>query len=240
MDFYKVNELASQCRRNWNINLSDPIDIFSLVLDKIKNLTIVFLVMNDDISGACYKSSSESIIFINSTHSKGRQSFTIAHEVYHLNFDDNNFNICGVASDDEVEKIADQFASSLLMPQGALESYKNDNNIETWSLDEIIAGEQYFQISHQAFLWRLRKLNEISYEKYMDFKKDIKYNASIRGYNLSLYEPYLNKKHFTLGNYICLVEKAYNNDLISIGRKEEYLLEAYCEDLVYNASMEDL
>lgn len=196
--------------------------------------------MDDDISGASYKSSLESIIFINSTHSKGRQSFTMAHELYHLTLDDNNFNICGVNSDDEVEKIADQFASSLLMPQGALESYKNDNNIETWLLDEIIAGEQYFQISHQAFLWRLRKLNEISYEKYMNFKKDIKYNASIRGYNLSLYEPYLNKKYFTLGNYIRLLEKAFDKDLISRARKEEYLLEAYCGDLVYNTSMEDL
>ena len=220
--YLEMNELACACRRQWKIDVNESIDIFSLAINKIKNLTIVFKIMDDDISGACLKLANENIIFVNSRHRKGRQAFTIAHELYHLKYDDNNFNICGIDSDDEIEKKADLFASCLLMPHGAIETYKLNNDIQKWDLDSIIDAEQYFQISHQALLWRLRHfLNEITY-------------ASIRGYDSSLYTPYLNKEYLTIGNYIKLTEKAFEKDLISQGKKEELLLDAFREDIVYN------
>ena len=222
--YLEMNELACACRRQWKIDVNESIDIFSLAINKIKNLTIVFKVMDNDISGACLKLENENIIFVNSRHSKGRQAFTIAHELYHLKYDDDNFNICGIESDDEIEKKADLFASCLLMP-----------HIQKWDLDSIIDAEQYFQISHQALLLRLRFfLNEITYEQYMAFKEDIIRNASIRGYDSSLYTPYLNMEYLTIGNYIKLTEKAFEEDLISQGKKEELLLDAFREDIVYN------
>ena len=233
--YLEMNELACTCRRQWKIDMNVPIDIFSLAINKMKNLTIVFKKMDNEISGACLGLDKENIIFVNSRHRKGRQAFTIAHELYHLKYDGNNFNICGVKSDDEVEKKADLFASCLLMPHGAIETYKLNNNIEKWDLDSIIDAEQYFQISHQSLLWRLRHfLGEISYEEYVSYKEDIIYNASIRGYDLSLYRPYLNEEYLTIGNYIKLTEKAYENELISRGKKEELLLDAFREDMVYN------
>ena len=82
------------------------------------------------------------------------------------------------------------------MPHDAIERYKIDNNIKKWNLDSIIDAEQYFQISHQALLWRIRHyLDDIEYDEYMSYKKNIKYNALIRGYDLSLYTPYLNKEY---------------------------------------------
>ncbi len=234
-DYFEMNELACGCRRQWKIDVNDSIDIFTLAINKMKNLTIVFKKMDDDLSGACLKLDKENIIFVNSKHRKGRQAFTIAHELYHLKYDENNFNICALDSDDEIEKKADLFASCLIMPHGALESYKLNNDIEKWNLDSIIDAEQYFQISHQALLWRLRHfLNDISFEEYMSYKENVMYNASIRGYDLSLYTPYLNKEYLTIGNYIKLTQKAYENDLISSGKKEELLLDAFREDIVYN------
>ena len=239
VNFFKINELANHCKRQWNLNENDPIDIFSVVPDKIKNLTIVFLKMKDNFSGACYKSSNVSIIFINSIHSKGRQSFTLAHEIYHLKYGDKDFSICGNNSDNEIEREADQFASCFLMSHGAFESYKLNNNIEKWDLDNIIKGEQFFQISHHAMLRRIRYLNQITSDEYNDFKPNIKSNALKRGYNLSLYEPYLNKDYFTIGNIVPLTELAFDNDLISIGKKEEILLDAFCGDLVFNFTEDD-
>ena len=46
--------------------------------------------------------------------------------------------------------------------------------------------------------------------------------------------PYLNKEYLTIGNYIKLTEKAFEEDLISQGKKEELLLDAFREDIVYN------
>ncbi|MBR5504092.1 MAG: ImmA/IrrE family metallo-endopeptidase [Methanobrevibacter sp.] len=233
--YLEINELAKSCRRSWKIGIDEPIDIFSLAINKMDNLTIVFKKMDNDISGAAIRLNKKSLIFVNSLDSKGRQAFTIAHELYHLKFDESNsFNLCGISSDDEIEKKADQFASCFLMPHDALEIYKINNSISKWNLDEIIKAEQYFQISHQAFLWRIRTLNEISAEEYMSFKKDIKYNAMIRGYDLSLYDPHLNQDYLTVGDYIKSTEKIYENDLISRGRREELLLDAYRADIVYN------
>ena len=106
-DYFEMNELACGCRRQWKIDVNDSIDIFTLAINKMKNLTIVFKKMDDDLSGACLKLDKENIIFVNSKHRKGRQAFTIAHELYHLKYDENNFNICAVNSDDEIEKKAE-------------------------------------------------------------------------------------------------------------------------------------
>lgn len=237
MNFYQLNELATQFRLDIGINHIDPIDLFPLITNKIKNLTIVFLDMDNDISGACYKFDLQKIMFINSNHAKGRQTFTAAHELYHLFYDNTPFTICNVKNNDKIEKEANQFASFLLIPTNALYNYKKDNKITEWDLDKIIACEQYFQISHEALLYRLKNSNEISYDQYTEYKPHIKYNSMQRGYDLSLYEPYISK-NYTIGNYTRLVEEVYKKDLISNARKEEYLLDAFLNDLVYN--MEDL
>lgn len=231
---FEINELACQCRRDWNVNDVDSIDIFSLSLIKIKNLTISFLDMGRAVSGACYKSQSHNVVFINSKHSRGRQAFTLAHEIYHLKFDGLGFNVCGVKSDEITEKKANLFASFLLMPYGALIKYKNDNDVGLWSLDSVIACEQYFQISHEALLFRLKEIGDITNKEFSNFKKDVKHNASVLGYPVSLYEPYVDRDNFTMGNYLKLVDAASKKDLISKGLKEEFLLGAYREDIVFN------
>ena len=53
--YLEMNELACSCRRQWKIDVNESIDIFSLAINKIKNLTIVFKVMDVDISGACLR-----------------------------------------------------------------------------------------------------------------------------------------------------------------------------------------
>ena len=233
MNLYELNQLAIQFRLDIGINLNDPIDFFSVITNKIKNLTIVFLDMPDDISGACNIINSQKIMFINSKHSKGRQTFTAAHEIFHLFYEKPIFTICNVNNDNEIEKHANQFASFLLLPTGALYNYKKENNIIKWDLNSIIDCEQYFQISHEALLYRLRFQNEITKDEFNSFKPKIKYHAIRRGYDLSLYEPYIDK-NYTIGNYARLVEKAFEKDLISNGKREEYLLQSYLQDLVYN------
>ena len=54
-NYLEINELASKCRRKWNINIDESIDMFSLSINKIKNLTIVFKKMENNLSGASLK-----------------------------------------------------------------------------------------------------------------------------------------------------------------------------------------
>ena len=237
MNLYELNKLAIEFRSDIGLNQESPLDFFPVITNKLKNLTIVFLEMDEKISGACFKVDSQQIIFINSKHPKGRQVFTAAHEIYHLFYEDRTFTICSLNSNDKVEKNANQFASFLLIPINALYSYKKENNIEKWNLNSIINCEQYFQISHEALLYRLKSIDDITFEEYNMFKPNIKNNAQLNGYDSSLYEPYIGK-NYTIGNYVRLVEEVYRKDLISNGKREEYLIQSYLSDLVYN--LEDL
>ncbi len=237
MNLYELNKLAIEFRSDIGLNQESPLDFFPVITNKLKNLTIVFLEMDEKISGACFKVDSQQIMFINSKHPKGRQVFTAAHELYHLFYEDAVFTICNLNSNDEIEKNANQFASFLLMPINALYSYKKENNIEKWNLNSIIDCEQYFQISHEALLYRLKNGSDITFEEFNKFKPNIKNNAQYCGYDSSLYEPYIDK-NYTIGNYVRLVEEVYRKDLISNGKREEYLIQSYLSDLVYN--LEDL
>ena len=111
---------------------------------------------------------------------------------------------------DEVEIDANQFVSFMLMPINALYSYKKQNNITQWDLNSIIDCEQYFQISHEALLNRLKQVDDISSDEYKLYKPNVKVKAQYRGYDLSLYTPYISK-NYTIDNYICLVEFSKKN-----------------------------
>ena len=237
MNLFKINQLAIEFRLDIGLEYDTPLDFFPVITNKLRNLTIVFLEMDEKISGACCKVDSQQIMFINSKHPKGRQVITAAHELYHLFYEDAAFTICNLNSNDEIEKNANQFASFLLMPINALYSYKKENNIEKWNLNSIIDCEQYFQISHEALLYRLKNGSDITFEEFNKFKPNIKNNAQYYGYDSSLYEPYIDK-NYTIGNYVRLVEEVYRKDLISNGKREEYLIQSYLSDLVYN--LEDL
>ena len=64
--------------------------------------------------------------------------------------------------------------------------------------------------------------------------------AAKLGYGKELYLPTdKNKQYFTTGEYIRKVEKMAKKDLISEGKMEELLLEAYRADIVYNIDEEE-
>ena len=255
-DKIKLNSLAVELRRDWDLNPYSPIDLFSIVLSKLPDLTILFYPMSDNTSGMCIKningidlnelkdmgdskekSSEDMVICINSNMSKGRQRFTLAHELYHLLFEEDKRNliICEASNDDDSEIEANIFASYLIMTYEGLERYAKTNNLTEWSLEEIIRAEQYFQISHHAMLFRLREHDFISSEECRELKSvQIGYSARINGFSDSLYNPSTeSEKYFSLGKYIRSVEKAFNDNKISPGKRDELLLDAFRSDLTY-------
>jgi Zn-dependent peptidase ImmA (M78 family) len=229
--YFEVCEKANDCRRRWNINENDPIDIFSVVLNKVKNVTIIFLDMEGYVSGSSYKTKDQNIIFINSNHPLGRQRFTVAHELYRMLYED-KFIKCDMTSNHEIEEMANQFASCLLMSNGALLNYEREHGIEKWDLDAIIETEQFFQISHKAMLRRLMMLDKITEDELDDLLPGIIWNARQRGYSDKLYVPYVDKQNFVMGNYIKLINKAYDDNLISQGKRDELFKDSFNEDLI--------
>ena len=140
----------------------------------------------------------------------------------------------------ESEKEADQFASYLLMPYDALLEYEPDK--AKWNLEKVIDAEQFFQVSHQAMLHRLVSDNLLSNDTADDYKAiTVSSEAAKLGYGKELYfSTDKNKQYFTTGEYIRKVEKMAKEELISEGKREELLLDAYRADIVYNFDEEEV
>ena len=193
----------------------------------------------DSSTGSDFESkiSSDMLIGINSNMSIGRQNFTLAHELYHLLYEENknNFVICDYSSESDSEIEANIFASYLLIPYEGLKRYVKNMNISKWTLDDVIAAEQYYQISHMALLFRLVEQNFITEEESEEFQNvKISHEARIRGFNDDLYYPSPeDRKYFSLGNYVKSVGKAYSSNKISVGKKDELLLDGFRGDLTF-------
>lgn len=235
----ELNSLALRTRKIWNEDIYSPIDIFAAVNGwKDKKITLVSYPMSPRISGMCTREEKDIIICINSATSYGRQRFTLAHELYHVLYEENMQRvICDMSvggDKTESEKEADGFASYLLMPYDALFEFEQDRS--KWNLEKIIDAEQFFQISHQAMLHRLvydHLLSSAEVELYKTIK--VSAEAAKMGYGKDLYFPTdKRKQYFTTGEYIRKVEKLAEQGLISDGKKDELLLEAYRADIVYN------
>jgi Zn-dependent peptidase ImmA (M78 family) len=118
----EISIQAFDFRKNQSLNDVEPINCKSLLL-KLNVLT-VYRPLSDDFSGMCLRKGDLMFILLNSNQTRGKQHFTIAHELYHLFFQDdfkphacNPGNTKGV---DANEKLADAFASELLLPEMGL------------------------------------------------------------------------------------------------------------------------
>ena len=240
---YQANEL----RKRFGEDLSSPIDVFA-ILQSQENLTLVFYPFSDRISGMCVRArSGEQLIAINSTRTLGRQRFTASHELYHLFVQDEITTvICGNeigAGRDEEEKNADCFASYLLAPNDALRSFIEKNLMKgarrPMTVEDIVRIEQHFRMSRQATLYRLVGDGWITFDFANTLRHDIIISARRLGFSNELYVPTPeDRQYFSSGSYIGLAERLMGSDVISNGKYEELLLDAYRADIVYNLEAE--
>ncbi len=241
----ELNSLALETRRQWGEDSYSPIDIFAIVNGwKEKKITIVRYPLSSRISGMCTRVDDDIVICINSSTSFGRQRFTLAHELYHILYEDINGRvICDMSMGEDKsysEKEADMFAGYLLMPYDALFQFSN-KFLSKWSLGRVIDAEQFFQISHMAMIFRLEKDRFIDSRTAEAFKNIVVSREAARlGYGKELYLPQPEgKKYFTTGEYVRKIEYLAEKDKISEGKREELLLEGFRADIVYNLDEEE-
>jgi Zn-dependent peptidase ImmA (M78 family) len=204
-------------RNNAGLSDTDPIRFKSL-LSKL-NVITVFRNLSADFSGMALKVNEDRFILINSSHSLGKQHFTICHELYHLYVQEEFTSmICNVGSFDSSmgeEYNADRFASILLMPESAIKEIIPDKELtkDKIQLNTILKLEHYFSCSRAALLYRLKSLDLITAKSYNEFSNNVKYNAVKYGYPINLYES--GNHGLTIGNYGELTRSLYEKELIS-------------------------
>lgn len=236
MDLWKK---ALSLRKELGENAASPIDILTLAY-AIERLSIVYYPMGNNLSGICIKGVGNNVIAINSSMTLGRQRFSMAHELYHLYFDDDGLTaVCAktIGMGNEKERQADQFASYLLMPPDALSDMikrLKKSDVGQLSIHDVVRLEQYFSVSRQAILYRLISENELAPQEAEAMRQNVICSAVNLGYDDTLYRPTPEDKQYkTFGYYIQQADKALEQGLISSGKYDELLLAAFRSDLVY-------
>ncbi|NLZ51360.1 MAG: ImmA/IrrE family metallo-endopeptidase [Rikenellaceae bacterium] len=182
--------LASKFRSENGLSPAAPISTKTL-LRKL-NITAMYRPLSDNSFGiSCRSKSGKMFILVNSKSTRGRQHFTIAHELYHLYYDENpSPHMCrGVASGEE--KNANMFASALLLPKEGILPLISRNEIISHKVElaTILRIEQMFEVSRLNLLLRLKDLGLINERQLQNIQSlSVKDTAREYGYDLSLYE----------------------------------------------------
>lgn len=230
----EIDSMAVNLRKELGEDSMSPIDIFA-ISKTMPELTTVLYPLGSNISGMCVKGNGANLIAINSEMSLGRQRFSMAHEFYHLRYDTEvSKSVCLITIDcgDEKEREADLFASHFLLPSAAL--YNALKDCDSVSLEQVVWLEQHFGMSRQAILYRLKSEGKIDSNLYNKMQGDVQYSAAKLGYDTDLYKSTPQGSNMkTTGQYIRMADKLYSEEIISTGKYEEMLIDAFREDLVF-------
>ncbi len=220
-----VEIMATKFRSDVGLSASEAVNIKSL-LRKL-NIMTLFRPLSDSFYGMSLKSSSKlSFMLINSNNPKGRQHFSIAHELFHLFIDENpKPHICNSASEGSVtEQNANSFAAAFLMPQMGVLSFISQSEIKSKAVElaTVIRLEQYFSVSRSALLVRLKSCGIISQKCFSELStyKAIE-TAKQYGYDTALYKS--GNEGLFIGDFGEKARQLFDSELISEGHYNELL-----------------
>lgn len=161
------------------------------------NIATLYLDMPSSISGAATKLNDMFVILANRNEVSGRRNFDIAHEKFHcLTWDAippaHIEKAYTSASRPYEEKLADTFASALLMPKEKIDKHFSDSSklIDEESIN-VLATK--FGVSSQAMKWRLKGLKKITSKDVNNLDDDLLIN---NGNLVSSTKPKLFNEHF--------------------------------------------
>ena len=218
--------LARQMRGNLGVGNNEPISM-KTVLRQL-NVMAVYRPLSDKLFGLSLKSgdNQDMFILINSNSTRGRQHFTIAHELFHLLYDDNpKPHFCEKdMSKASIERSADMFASALLMPrEGIISKIPADEIVSREiSIETALLLGQLYGVSHSTLVLRLKELKIIS-QRHAEklFALSVRHEAALRGLDLSLYNS--GNQGLIIGDFGAKARKLYDCEKISEGHYIELL-----------------
>jgi Zn-dependent peptidase ImmA (M78 family) len=221
-----IENLALKFRVECGLSDKEAIHVKNLL--RRLDILALFRPLSEEFYGMALQSpKGEKFMLINSNSTIGRQHFTIAHELYHLYFEDNiKWVICKKESEPKnvSEHNANLFASAFLMPKTGIFDFITHNEIKTKniSLAKILKIENHFSVSHIAMLIRLKTLNLLS-DNYFDEHKDlsIKEIAKNNGYDTELYDK--GNEYFISGSYREKANVLFQKQKISEGHYNEII-----------------
>lgn len=224
-----AGQVASSERDRLGLGQHDPIENVFKLLDEQGIRILRRKVGGDEIFGvSAYSPNYGLCILINNANTVERQIFSLVHECGHLLMHRPMFKnmapSTGLGKESEPEQMADYFAASFLVPElGLREVFYRDVGGKTVGLEDIVFLKQYFRVSADTMLRRLRDLQLISendHGRLVDQVEKRRGNrkmefAPLSGDEIEAWEKSSRFEH--------LARKAALNGMLSLGKLAELL-----------------
>ena len=213
----EIEQKALDLRQKIGLSSTFHEDILRDKLEEIGFFLFYHPFGNEGISGAVYYNDLIKVIIVNSSHSLGRQNFTLAHELGHMELH-KGFNVIDIEDGTSgKEREADEFATYFLMPRDVILSIKSLPNDSVWTSFDVMTLSQKFRVSYLSAYNRARdvfgkrlvpeKLKNVSVLKV----------AKNFGFSERLYRS-TNEEYLSERMYVEKALKAYKNHKISMGK----------------------
>lgn len=218
----QAESLARKLRADADMGETEPINVKTLL--RKFHIQTMFRPLSDSSYGISIKTDRAKFMLVNSNSTIGRQHFTIAHELYHLFFDEHpEPHMCkdGLSG---AERNANLFASALLMPATGLLQEISESEIKTKKINmaTILRLEHLYGVSRQSLLYRLKDIKVITEEARAELSlKNVMQTAMEYGYDTSLYKS--GNKGVSIGDFGEKAKFLYDCGKISEGHYVESL-----------------
>lgn len=224
-----IEQLALKMRAEAGVTPTEPIHTKTL-LRKL-GVMVMYRPLSERACGLSMRSADGEMRFmlINSNNSRGRQHFTICHELFHLYYDEEpKPHVCGTPGleKDPSEINANAFASALLLPPvGVLASVPPEEiKNRRVTMATMLRLEQLFGVSHQSLCYCLRHmrlLTEDELQVHLEESKHIQQIAAEYGYDASLYQS--GNEGVVIGDFGEKARRLFDLERISEGHYVELL-----------------
>lgn len=178
--YRRAREIAQRASREFNLG-DRPASALPELLENEYNVKVWYFDLNDHGSSACTDADFGKAILVDAAEAPWRRNWDFAHEVFHLLTWQHSLRIWQEGSDDErelVEKCANAFAASLLLPSGEVAEVF-DKNVEDGKISyrSLVEIAREFDVSTEALLYRLISLHRIPRETVQDLLSDERFRA---------------------------------------------------------------
>lgn len=171
-NYHQVDALAARVSNLLNMG-SRPALSLQKVMEQVLRTKILFVELSEFGSAAStVHPDFGAAIVVNSEEAPWRINFTLAHELFHI-ITWNTFNPADLEQDEvifkDIEKKAERFASTLLLPESAVREELNARIKEQkLSFSDIVDVAREFGVSTKALLYRMANMRLIEWDKAND------------------------------------------------------------------------
>ena len=182
---------------------------------------------DDEVSGFCLYDDEFPIIYVNNSHAKSRQIFTLFHELAHLLFrtggvdlrhDDFIQSMSGINK--HIEVFCNSFAGEFLVPSEDVKKHLRNKNID----DNLLSGlAEKYSVSREVILRKCFDLRYVDHEFYDTKVREWETERSGYGSSSSGGNYYWNMKAYLGEHYIEAAFGRYYEGSISKSQLSDYL-----------------